>query len=375
MLLIAIAAVPLAIWTYLAAIRCRFPGIVQPKHAPTTKRMVAVVPARNEVEVIGQAVTSLLQQAALTHLVLVDDASTDGTADAARAAALATHSADRLSIVASDSLPAGWTGKLWAVSQGIAVAKTFAPDYILLTDADIEHGPGTLTSLLAMAEARGCDLTSYMVKLACETWPEKALIPAFVFFFFLLYPPRAIADPDCKIAGAAGGCMLIRPEALNRIGGIAAIRNEVIDDCALARAVKRTGGRIWLGLTNETRSIRSYGSFRDIGQMISRTAFNQLHHSAALLVLTVAGLFATYIFPIGLLFSGHRIPALMGLAAWILMSASYARMIRYYRLSLLWSFALPAIAAFYASATVHSALQYWRGSGGHWKGRAQDLRA
>ena len=213
-----------------------------------------------------------------------------------------------------------------------------------------------------------------MVKLACGTTAEKALIPAFVFFFLKLYPPKWIGSERHKTAGAAGGCVLIRPEALRAIGGIAAIRKEVIDDCALARAVKRGGGRIWMGLTSETRSIRSYGGLGEIGRMISRTAFNQLHHSTVLLAGAVIGLFFTYLLPPLLLLSGAPPAMILGAAAWLLMSAAYWPMVRFYKRSPLWSFALPLIALFYMGATLHSAVQYWRGQGGAWKGRAQDLR-
>jgi hypothetical protein len=191
-----------------------------------------------------------------------------------------------------------------------------------------------------------------MVKLNCETLAERALIPAFVFFFLMLYPPAWISEPGRKIAGAAGGCMLIRPSALHKAGGIAAIRHEIIDDCALARRVKSMGGSVHLGLTADTRSIRPYGSFAAIGRMISRAAFNQLRHSALLLLATILGLLITYVVPLALVFSGHLLPL--------------------YRLNPLWAFALPAIAVFYMGATLHSAFKFWTGKGGEWKGRVQD---
>jgi hopene-associated glycosyltransferase HpnB len=297
--------------------------------------------------------------------VVVDDASTDGTSEVARAAG-------NLSLVRSESLPAGWTGKLWALSQGVTKALDFSPDYLLFTDADIRHGSENVAELVNIAEAQGRDLASYMVTLCCETLAEKVLIPAFVYFFLQLYPPTWIASPRFRTAGAAGGCVLIRPQALDRIGGLAAIRNEIIDDCALARAVKRSGGRIWMGLTPATRSIRSYGGFDEIGGMIARTAFSQLRHSGLLLGATVIGLFFIYLLPLTLLASGKGLPTMLGAAAWLLMSVSYAPMVRFYRRSPLWSIALPPIALFYLAATVRSAVQYWRGQGGEWKGRAQD---
>ncbi len=307
------------------------------------------------------------------HIVLVDDNSTDGTADVANKVAQELGRAKDLTILSGAPLPAGWTGKLWAVSQGTQEALKLQPDYLLFADADIHHDERNVANLIAKAEADRLDLTSYMVRLSTETFAEKALIPAFVYYFLQLYPPRWIADPNNKTAGAAGGCILIRPEALARIGGHAAIRGEIIDDCALARAVKSSGGKIWLGLTLSTHSIRPYEGFAEIGRMISRSAFNQLQHSVWLLIGTLLGLTVTYIIPVAALFSGQGLARFIGAAAWFLMTLSYAPMIRFYRLSLLWSLALPLIAIFYAGATFHSAIQYWRGKGGIWKGRAQDV--
>jgi hopene-associated glycosyltransferase HpnB len=213
-----------------------------------------------------------------------------------------------------------------------------------------------------------------MAKLHCESLSERFLIPAFVFFFFKLYPPLWVADPQRRTAGAAGGCILLRPEVLDRFGGLAAIRNEIIDDCALARQVKRSGGRLWLGLTNSARSIRPYKSLGEVGRMISRTAFNQLNHSATLLSMSLLGLTITYLLPLLLLFT-HSWPArVLGGMAWLAMMLSYLPMVRFYTLNPLWTMALPLIALYYMGATLHSAFQFWTGRGGEWKGRAQDLR-
>lgn len=381
MLLNVTAAVPLLIWLYLLFVRGSFWRVSQhlPQQSLATlpqKRIVAVIPARDEAAGIGATVRSLLTQtlALPLQVIVVDDGSTDGTADIARTAAQQLGKADQLTVLEGSPLPPSWTGKLWALSQGIEYARAFAADYLLLTDADIRHNSGNIAKLLATAQAGNYDLASYMVKLACTTTPEQALIPAFVYFFFQLYPPSWISSPNHTTAGAAGGCMLIRSGALEKIGGIAAIRNQVIDDCALARAVKRSTGRVWLGLTNSAASSRSYETFAEIGKMISRTAFNQLNHSPLLLIGTVLGLFFTYLFPPLLLFTGRPAPFALGLAAWLLMSFTYRPMVRFYQVSELWSIALPLIATFYAGATVHSAVRYWRGQGGEWKGRAQDVR-
>ena len=206
-------------------------------------------------------------------------------------------------------MPDGWTGKLWAVAQGVRQSR---PDYYLLTDADIVHPPANVAALVARAAAGGYDLVSYMATLRCETAAERALVPAFVFFFFMLYPPSWIRSPRRRTAGAAGGCMLVRRDALERIGGIERIRGELIDDCALARAIKRSGGRVWLGLSTGTRSIRPYETFGEIERMISRTAFTQLRYSTLLLLATLAGLALTYLAPPALALTGSW----YGAAAW-----------------------------------------------------------
>ena len=336
--------------------------------------IAVIIPARNEVNFIGRSVASLRQQSSThaLHIFVVDDNSSDGTAQTLRCAVTdSTHGA-RVRVISGRPLPPGWSGKLWAVQQGIEQASQLNPEFFLLTDADIEHAPDNIARLAAIANEGGYDLVSFMVKLHCRSLAEKLLIPAFVFFFLLLYPPRWIRDPRRKTAGAAGGCMLIRPEALNRAGGIAAIRHEIIDDCALARAVKRTGGRVWLGLTADTRSLRPYNSFAEIERMIARTAFNQLRHSAWLLLATVLAMLLIFVLPPALLGTGSPLPATIGGIIFLLLSAAYFPMIRFYRLNPLWALTLPLGAVFYVAATVHSAFKYWSGHGGEWKGRAQD---
>lgn len=369
----------IATWTYLLTAHgnfwrvSRFQATVPPP-AAIDGTVAVVIPARDETGVIARTVQSLLRQSCADsiRIFVVDDHSSDGTAEAARHAAQASARAKALTVIAGCSLPAEWTGKLWAVQQGIEQAMRLNPRFLLLTDADISHSPNNVATLVAIAEEGNYDLTSFMVKLHCRSLAERLLIPPFVFFFFLLYAPNWIRDPRRKVAGAAGGCMLIRPQALERAGGIAAIRNQIIDDCALARAVKQSGGRVWLGMTPDTRSTRAYRSFADIERMIARSAFNQLQHSACLLCGALLGLIITYLLPLALLLSGDKMLATIGALAWLLMSVAYLPMVRFYGLDWLWALTLPLSACFYLLATMHSAWKYWMGRGGEWKGRTQD---
>lgn len=336
------------------------------------RKIAVIVPARNEASCIGAAISSLLRQdyPGQIHVFLVDDHSSDGTAQIARSAAQQAGSSERLTIVSARPLPQRWSGKLWAISEGLAAAPWFQADYYWLTDADIVHQPDNLRGLVARAESQNLDLVSLMVKLRCESWAERWLIPAFVFFFFKLYPPVFVVRPGRRTAAAAGGCILIRREALARIGGIAAIHDQLIDDCALARAVK-PGGGVWLGLTTKASSLRSYHSAAEIGRMISRTAFTQLGHSTSALCGVIAAMFITYLAPPVLLGLG-RWPAVLSGAAWLLMSIAYWPALRFYGRSAVWAPLLPVTAAFYTGATIWSAVQHWQGRGGLWKGRVQD---
>lgn len=369
MLLTAIAAIPLLIWVYLTFARGGFWRTSTSFEAsaphPSNKRAIAIIPARNEARVIARSLQSLLQQG--IEVILVDDGSTDSTAEIAHAVP------GNVTILRGQPLPPGWTGKLWALSQGVAYAEELAPDYFLLTDADIDHASDSISKLMSIADSGDYDLTSYMVKLSCTTTAEKALIPAFVFFFLMLYPPAWIACPRFKTAAAAGGCILIRASALQSIGGLATIRSEMIDDCALARAVKRNGGRIWMGLTRETESIRHYDTFAEFERVIARTAFNQLNHSLLWLIAAISGLIFTCLLPPLLVVCGTLLPSILAAAAWLLMSICYLPMLRFYGRSPAWVFTLPLVAMFYAGATIHSAFAYWRGRGGEWKGRIQDV--
>ncbi len=382
----ALAALAVAVWCYLLVGRGFFwrvkPNLL-PLLPPSARRyrVVAVIPARNEAAGIAPAIGSLLDQEfpGTLEIVLVDDGSTDGTAQLARAVACQTGDESRLTVLKGRPLPPGWSGKLWAVQQGLkhAMKRHQEPDFILLTDADICHAEFSVRELLAQAESRACDLTSVMVRLQCATRAEKLLIPAFVFFFFMLYPPRWVANRGRKLAGAAGGCMLLRTPALRAAGKMNLIRGEIIDDCALAALIKRNGGSLYLGLARETASVRSYETFAEVGNMIARTAFNQLRHSVFLLLGALLGLVLTYLVPVAAVIWGgvSRQPALTvaGAAGCLLMFLAYLPMVRYHKLAALWSVTLPVAAVFYSGATLLSAVRYWRGRGGQWKGRAQDL--
>jgi hopene-associated glycosyltransferase HpnB len=372
----AIGVATVAIWIYLLVFRGGFwwlPFRSSPEVASAPARfVVAVVPARDEASVIGRSVASLLEQGHRggLHIVVVDDQSTDGTAELARATAAAARASDQLTICSGRPVPPGWTGKLWAVRQGVEVARSLQPDYVLLTDADIVHGAGNLRELVSRSETEGYDLVSLMVRLNCRSFWEKLLIPAFVFFFFKLYPPRWVTDPSRRTSAAAGGCMLIRAAALDRIGGIDSIRHEIIDDCALARRVKSVG-KVWLGPSAHTRSIREYRSWRAIWDMIVRSAFAQLGYSASMLTLTILMLAVTYLAPPLLLLSPQPGAVLCGAVAWFGMSVAFLPTLRAYNAPRLIALLLPLIAIFYIAATVASAVLFWRGRGGYWKGRFQ----
>ena len=347
-----------------------------PNQSPTTRPVIAaIIPARNEADVIGRAITSLLTQQfdGDLRLLIVDDNSTDGTANAARAAAGMLGATNRVTVVNGAPLATGWTGKVWAMQQGWEAATQIKPDYFLLTDADIEHAPDNLSRMVAQAEQGNVEFVSLMVKLRSDTLAEKFLIPAFVYFFFLLYPPARISNPRSRVAGAAGGCILIRSDALERAGGFAAIRRNVIDDCALAARVKQAGGRIWLGVTNSTRSIRGYRTLTNIRNMIVRSAFHQLRHSALLLVVCFAGMLLAFVAPLVCVFAADRATEWIGLAACVLMFTTYLPTLRLYRVNPLAALSLPLAAIFYLEATLVSAIRYWRGRGGEWKGRFADV--
>jgi hopene-associated glycosyltransferase HpnB len=332
--------------------------------------VTAVIPARDEAQGVGETIASLLRQdyPGPFSVILVDDQSTDGTAEVARQAA--ATAADRLTILPGAALPAGWTGKLWAMKQGVEHALMSEPTYLLLTDADIVYGPDALARLVSQAQAEGLVLTSLMAKLRCESFAERAFIPAFIFLFQMLYPFAWVKRHDRATAAAAGGCMLVRRDALCAAGGIEHIRNALIDDCALARNLKAQGP-IRLSLTERVRSIRAYVTVQDIRHMVARSAYAQLGYSPLLLAATVAGIALTYLMPVLLALFSHGLAQTLGLLSWAIMAIAFQPVLRFYRLSPLWGPFLPAIALAYMAFTLDSAYQYARKRGGLWKGRIQ----
>ncbi len=366
-----VAGVALLAWLWLVLFRGRFwliearPDVAEPDRWPA---VVALVPARDEAETIEQAVRSLMAQdyPGPLAVIVIDDQSRDGTAALARAAGA--------TVIAGGALPAGWTGKLWALDQGVQAAATAHPEagLLLLTDADIRHDPRELRRQVALLTDSRLDLASLMVRLRAANLAERAIVPAFVYFFRLLYPFRWANEPRDHTAAAAGGYMLLRREALARIGGLQAIRGALIDDCALAAAIKHSGGRIRLDLARDTVSLRPY-DWAALWRMIARSAYTQLRYSPWLLAGTVIGLSWIFLAPpaatvVGIL--SKKLDA-AALCAWLAMALSYVPMLRFYRLSPLWAPLLPLVALFYLGATVDSARRHWQGRGGHWKGRVQ----
>lgn len=330
-----------------------------PARAPDVwPSVTAVIPARNEAAGIGACVESLKAQdyPGPFRIIVVDDQSDDATAAIARNLGV--------TVVSGAPHPPGWTGKLFAVSQGVAAADT---DYLWLTDADITHAPDNLRQLVTRAKGGRLVLVSLMAQLNCASFAEKLLVPAFVFFFAMLFPFAWVNDPRAKTAAAAGGCMLVERAALDRAGGIAAIRGEIIDDCALGRALKRQGP-IWLGLTRRAVSIRPYPRLSDIRAMVARSAYAQLGYSPLALLGTVVGMMLLYVVPLAGLVGGG---AVFGALTWAVMTVCFQPILHFYRRSPVWGVALPLIGVLYAAFTVDSAVQHWRGRGGMWKGRAQ----
>jgi len=378
---ITLAALPVAMWLGLMWFRSGFwradqrldPETPGPRSWPG---VVAVVPARDEAEMIGRSLASLFKQdyPGELRLVVVDDGSEDDTAARAAAAAAAAGARERLLVVAGEPTPPGWSGKQWALEQGYRRAESVAPEaaFLLFSDADIEHHPAALRHLVAQAHARRLDLVSLMVLLHCRSPWEQLLIPAFVFFFQKLYPFRRVNDRRKRTAAAAGGCMLVRREALARAGGLAAIRGALIDDCALARTLKARGA-VWLGLTDTTRSLRPYRGLGDIWEMVARWAYDQLGYSRLKLAIAVLAMTLAYLVaPLAALFgalTGEARVALLGIAAWLLMMRCYRPTLKLYRRPWLSGLDLPAAAFLFILMTLDSARRWGSGGGVSWKGR------
>lgn len=331
--------------------------------------VVAVVPARNEADVIGKAIDSLLRQdyPGSFRVILVDDNSEDATAEVARHVA-GNYPEGKLTILNGTALPKGWAGKLWALDQGIKATRQVK--WLWLADADIAYQNDTLKMLVAHAEKEGLVFHSLMARLSCNNFAKWVLIPAFVFFFQMLYPSRHINNPKHKTAGAAGGCMLTDRASLEKAGGIGAIRHAIIDDCSLG-SIMNQQGKIRLSLTNRSLSIRPYLGFHEISHMISRSAYAQLRYSFWLLALTLFGVCLVYLVPPVLVLLNHGLSAVIGFVRWMTMALAFQLILHFYHRSPLWGFALPLIAGFYSCATFFSAVHVWQGRGGMWKGRAQ----
>lgn len=388
-ILLAIALLSLVIWIYLLTLRGGFwrsaerleTAVNEPEIWPA---VCAVVPARNEAEVIGESLAALLGQdyPGTFWVILVDDHSDDATAAIAERTAAASAHADRFQLLRAADLPPGWTGKLWALHQGSEVAPAGAT-FLWFSDADIRQPPGALRALVAKTEAENRDLVSLMVALTCESFWERLLIPPFIYFFQKLYPFAWVKDPAAATAAAAGGCVLLRRKALERIGGVAAIRDALIDDCTLAAAVKATrpadGGGIWLGLAREARSIRPYSGLGPIWDMVARSAYTQLRQSPLLLAGTLLGMILTYLAPplLVLTWPWHQQawPAGLGGLVWLLMAGSLIPTLRLYGQPLWLAPLLPVAAALYSAMTFDSAWRHWQGRGGRWKGRVQNTPA
>nr|WP_041619296.1 glycosyltransferase [Stanieria cyanosphaera] len=381
MILLTISLISLGIWLYLLGFWGNFwraKERLETQHIKLESypSIAVIIPARNEAELLPQTLRSLLVQdyPGDYSIVLIDDGSTDGTAQIAQE----FFKTNKLKIIESQVLPQGWTGKLWAIQQGISYAQQQnpTPKYFLLTDADIEHSKNNLQQLVIKAELEQKNLVSLMVLLRCQSFWEKLLIPAFVFFFQKLYPFAWVNDPRKQIAAAAGGCILINAQALNEIGGIEVIKQALIDDCSLAKVIKQSNFQnksIWLGLTNSTHSLRPYNHLETIWSMVARTAYTQLNHSPALLIGTMIAMSLVYLIaPVSLttgIVTANWLLTIIGLLTWLLMLIAYLPTIRLYQISLFWALSLPAIALLYTLMTIDSAIQFWQGKGGNWKGR------
>ena len=347
-------------------------------------KVCAIVPARNEADVLGETLPSLLNQnyAGEFHVILVDDHSDDGTSEVARNIAQTLHQEDRLQILKSAPLPNGWAGKVWAMQNGLHEVPPDA-EYVLLTDADIRHPESSVSRLVEQAKRQRRDFVSLMVRLHVESKWEALLIPAFVYFFAKLYPFRWVANDKRKTAAAAGGCILVRRELIQTADGLTPISGAVIDDCSLAKLVQSRGATLWLGLGSDFASMRRYTSLAEIWNMVARSAFVQLNYSLWLLVGTAIGMTLLYVVPVATTIAGICLtslgqadwiwPGLLGLVAWCIMSATFVPILRWYRLALWRVITLPAAGFLYTLMTIDSAIRFWQRRAGAWKGRPYEM--
>jgi hopene-associated glycosyltransferase HpnB len=395
LILASLGSVSLLTWVYLVLGRGMFwrteprlDACSQPASDDDTTwpSVSAVVPARNEVDLLPVTLPTLLKQdyPGGFHVYLVDDRSTDGTSEAAMRVAQECGTADRLTVVQGTDLPEGWKGKVWAMQQGVRHSEEGRSEYVLLADADVAHEPGVLRALVDKARARKLDLVSLMTVLRVKSLWDRLLVPAFVYFFAKLYPFRWVSDPHKRVAGANGGCILLRREALEKAGGFEVMADAIIDDCTMGALIKRNGGRTWLGFTRDARSLRPHESLSTTWNMVARYAFAQLNYSPLLLLGTVLSMLLAYLVPpVGTAFgavvlgtTGHPVAGLWlvlaSLAAWMLMAGSYLPMLRLYGLSPLLVPLLPVSAFLYTLMTISSGLRYWRGQGSVWKGRTYE---
>ncbi len=339
--------------------------------------VTAIVPARNEEAVIAESVTSLIDQdyPGPLQVLVVDDSSEDATAARARTVFAERQAENRQgSVLTAPPLPAGWAGKLWALNTAEQqLRREQAPTYVWLSDADIRHSPDTLRRLVTKARDGQLAMVSQMARLRLDSFWERRLVPAFIFFFQKLYPFPAVNAPERSTAAAAGGCILLDWTALMRIGGIAALKDALIDDCSLARLVKRSGGALWLGLTKDSVSLRPYPDLADFWAMVARSAYAQLNNSPVMLLVTLVSMSLTYLVPPLILLTwplhGNSGAGLLALLACLMMAAAYRPTLRFYGFSSWQALWLPFAALLYTVMTFDSARQHWLGRGGAWKGR------
>jgi len=326
--------------------------------------VTVLIPARDEAECIQHTLLALSAQGPLGGIVLVDDQSTDGTSEAA-----ASLGIPGLEILSGSTPPPGWSGKLWALHQGLSRVTT---EHVLLLDADIELAPGTLTALHQKMSQENLTLVSVMATLFMQNCWEKLLLPPFIYFFKLIYPFALANNPRSDVAAAAGGCILLKTRSIRNIGGFAALHDAIIDDCSLAKRIKAAGGRTWLGLSHDVRAVRPYGTLSNIWNMVARTAFTQLRYSKLLLALCTALLLISFAIPAVALFSGEQKTTICGACALLLMFTSYLPTVRFFRLSVLWALSLPFAACLFLAMTWTSALRYWSGERSRWKNRSYE---